>query len=339
MTFIGIADARPNRDRLMNGFTTNPDRDESAWRRVGDTRACPGFTLVELMMAMAVSSILLVMLASMLESSLNAYTGQQRRSSASVESRAGLEILRADLRSYCAMPDDPESTGDDLAPRFLHVASETELGSDRIAFLRRSRMAGASIVSSAADQGSLVLVAYAVGYTPDAGGRSSQKLYRRQYTTEETYVKLRDHLQLGSSLISNEEWKLLANPSSVATNAAAAGATAVVSVSEPIVFQVIQFKVKPLVALLAEANDPQSLNGVASLAENALWPVEQRPAAVDILLRVTNRSTAAKLDSEADWRGEGKFQTMLLGRPVTPENYEDDPEVETQQLRIHLPRF
>lgn len=300
-----------------------------------------GFTLVELMMAMAVSSILLVMLASMLESSLSAYSGQQRRSSATVESRAGLEILRADLRSYCAMPDNPMVTGDDLTPRFMHFKAGTDRGSDRFAFLRRSRLAGSSTVSSAADQGNLVLVAYAVGFTPDSAGRSSQKLYRRQYTCEETYVKLRDCLQLGTAMLSDEEWKQLAYPPKTPETPAGGGgaATVITSVSEPIVFQVIQFKIKPLEALLADADDLQSLNGVAALPVGMAWPAEKRPAAVDVMLRVTNRGMTAKLNSEADWRAEGAFQTLLLGNPVTPEIYNDDPEVETQQLRIHLPRL
>lgn len=299
-----------------------------------------GFTLVELMMAMAVSTILMVLLASILESSLNAYTGQQRRSSATVESRAGLEILRADLRSYCAPADDPTSTSDDFAPRFLHFQADSERGSDRFAFLRRSRLAGASTqISTLADQGSLVLVAYAVGFTADTGGRSSQKLYRRQYTPEETYVKLSEHLQLGTPMISDEDWKNVSNPPPPAAPSGSGPAVAPVSVSEPIVFQVIQFKVKPLAALLATPTDPLSLNGIAPLAGSTAWPTQQRPAAVDLLLRVTNRGMAAKLNTAADWRAEGDFQPLLLGRPITPDVYDDDTEVETRQLRIHLPRL
>lgn len=297
-----------------------------------------GLSLVELMMSMAVSSILLVMLASMLQSSLNAYSGQQRRSSATVESRAGLEILRADLRSYCALPDDLSRTGDDLLPRFIHKQSPTPRGSDGFAFLRRSRLAGATTLSSMTDQGNLVLVAYAVGFTPDTGGRSSQKLYRRQFTPEETYVKVRDLLQLGTPLLSEKEWEDLSNPPQTdQAPVEQGGAAPVVSISEPIVYQVIQFRVKPLAALLAVANDPHSINGIASQQGNLLWPVEKRPIAVDVVLRVTNRATAAKLNTEEDWRAEGNLQYLLLGRPPTPEVYEDDIEVETQQLRIHLP--
>lgn len=297
-----------------------------------------GMTLVELMLSMAVSSMLLVLLASMLQSSLSAYSGQQRRSSATVESRAGLEILRADLRSSCAI-SAASTSGTDGLMRFIHLPPENAYGSDRIAFLRRNRLPGTSTITTSADQGSVVLVAYAVGFTPDVGGRESQKLYRRQFTSEETYVKLRDYLQLGTELLSEDDWKDIINPQSGSSDSGSSTASAAVSISEPIAFQVIQFRAKPLTALLSQANDPETLNGVAALPQGTLWPESSRPAAVDVLLRVTNRATAAKLDTAEDWRGEGNHKFMLLGRPITPDVYDDDPEVETQQLRIHLPRF
>lgn len=292
-----------------------------------------GFTLVEVLMAVAISGILLVMLASMLEGSLTAYTGQQRQSSATVESRAGLEIVRSDLRSYCATPDDPAKTADDLVPRFILETAANERSSDKIAFLRYARSSASAVQTDTADQGSVVLVAYAVGFTADTGGQRSQKLYRRQFTPEETYTKLRDSLQLGTPLMTSQEWLAVSNPPPVDPTQPSTA-----SVSEPVVFQVIQFKAKPLKALLANINDPQSVNGIATAAGVSAWPVETRPAAVDVLLRVTNRGMAARLQSEEDWKGEGQFQTSLLGKPITPLVYEDDPEVDTRQLRIHLPR-
>lgn len=302
-----------------------------------------GFTLVELLMAMAVSSILMVVLASMLQSSLTAYSGQQRRSSAAVESRAGLEILRSDLRSFCSLPDDPQRTGDDVAPRFVHLPGESALFSDRIAFLRQARAANSASVTATPDLGTLSLVAYAVGFTPDAGGRNSQKLYRRQFTPEETYVKLRNHLSTGAELLTEADWKTLTDPDpsppSTGSGTDPDVPAPVVSVAEPVVYQVIQFKVNPLRALLSHASDPSSVNGAATLTADALWPSQEKPAAVDILLRVTNRGTAAKLNTLNDWRAEGNFQKLLLGQGVTPNDYSDDPEVETQQLRVHLPRY
>lgn len=299
-------------------------------------------------MTMAVSSVLLVLLASMLEGSLTAYTGQQRRSSATVETRAGLEILRADLRSFCALRDDPELAGDDTLPRFLHLPATDVYTSDRVAFLRRMKTATPTAAATTTpDAGSLVLVAYAVGFTPDAGGFSSQKLFRRQYTPQETLAKLQASAETGAPWLDEAEWKQLTTPPQSATSgtpASGGGAgspatTASASIAEPVVFQVVRFQITPLAALLTDLNDPASINGVAEVIGGAPWPAAQRPACVDVTLRVTNRGTAAKLETEADWRGQGRFPHLLLGSPPTPLRYDDDPEVETQQLRVHLPRF
>lgn len=297
-------------------------------------------------MTMAVSSVLLVLLASMLEGSLTAYTGQQRRSSATVETRAGLEILRADLRSFCALRDDPEVPGDDTLPRFLHLPAADVYGSDRVAFLRRMKTTTpTAAVSTTPDVGSLVMVAYAVGFTPDASGFASQKLFRRQYTPQETLAKLQASAETGVPWLDEVEWKQITTPPQSSSSDPAAGGTGnpaaatSASVAEPVVFQVVRFKITPLAALLTDLNDPASINGVAEVIGGAPWPAAQRPACVDITLRVTNRGTAAKLETEADWRGQGRFPHLLLGNPPTPLRYDDDPEVETQQLRVHLPRF
>lgn len=291
-----------------------------------------GFTLVEVLCATAVSSILMAALATMLVSSLDAYSGQEKRTNTSVESRAGLEILNADLRSFCALPDDPKRTDDDELQRFIHLPADGTFGSDRFAFLRYAKPPQLEM-SALPDVGNLRLVAYAVAFTPDVGGRSSPKLYRRLFTVDETYTRLRNHLSTSAPLLSDDDWNTLTKPPT-----ATPSATSLASVAEPVIFQMVQFRITPMLSLLASANDATSVQGIAMMPSSSVWPVQTVPACVDVLLRVTNRATAAKLTTEKDWRGEGAYKDLLLGRPETPGDYRDDREVLTQQLRIHLPR-
>lgn len=294
---------------------------------------------MELLCATAVSSILMAALASMLVSSLDAYSSQERRTNTTVESRAGLELLRMDLRSYCALPDDPARTDDDMLARFLHVKGGSAYQSDHFAFLRYARPPTATIAVTP-DLGNVILVAYAVAYTPDIGGSSSPKLYRRLFTADETYTRLRAHLSSGTPLLSDADWDTILKPSASSSSSSSPGGTPVAagSVAEPVIFQLVQFLITPLKSVYPATGDTATANGIAALAGSVAWPEQAAPVCVDLLLRVTNRSTAAKLGTEADWRGEGSYSELLLGRPVTPTDYRDDREVETQQFRIHLPR-
>jgi len=316
---------------------TNQAENQQPWLIHGHGGA--GFTLVEVLCATAVSSILMAALASMLMSSLDAYSSQERRTNTTVESRAGLELLRTDLRSYCALPDDPARTDDDLLTRFSHVKAASPYQSDRFAFLRYARPPTTTIAVMP-DLGNVILVAYGVAYTPDVGGSSSPKLYRRLFTAEETYTRLRAHLSSGTPLMSDADWDTILKPSaSPSSPSSPASGTPVSadSVAEPVIFQLVQFQIKPLKSVYPATGDTATANGIATLTGSVAWPEQAAPVCVDLLLRVTNRGTAAKLATEADWRGEGNLKELLLGRPVTPTDYRDDREVETQQLRIHLP--
>lgn len=309
------------------------DHDSHLWLRQGHGGA--GFTLVEVLCATAVSSILMAALASMLVSSLDAYSSQERRTNTTVETRAGLELLRMDLRSYCALPDDPARTDDDLLTRFAHVKAGSPYQSDRFAFLRYARPPTASI-GVTPDLGNVILVAYGVAFTPDVGGTSSPKLYRRLFTADETYTRLRAHLSSGAPLLSEADWQTVVKPSSSSPPSGGTPASTD-SVAEPVIFQLVQFHITPLRSVYPATGDTATANGIAALAGSLGWPEQAAPVCVDLHLRVTNRATAAKLTTEADWRGEGEFKELLLGRPVTPTDYRDDREVETQQFRIHLP--
>ncbi|MCB1209184.1 MAG: prepilin-type N-terminal cleavage/methylation domain-containing protein, partial [Verrucomicrobiales bacterium] len=166
------------------------------------------FTLIEVMVATAISGMLLVVLASMLTGSLNAYAGAQRDRSPTLETRAGMDLIRADLRSYRALPEDTSSnlTTTPL-PRFVYKAAADTLGSDRIAFLRASRTRTDTAFS--ADAGNLILVAYTAGFTADFNGSSSQKLYRRAFSAQETFYLLQRAIQSNQPLLTETDWQTI----------------------------------------------------------------------------------------------------------------------------------
>ncbi|MCP5556349.1 MAG: prepilin-type N-terminal cleavage/methylation domain-containing protein [Verrucomicrobiaceae bacterium] len=280
------------------------------------------FTLIEVMVATAISGMLLVVLASMLTGSLNAYAGAQRDRSPTLETRAGMDLIRADLRSYRALPEDTSSnlTTTPL-PRFVYKAAADTLGSDRIAFLRASRTRTDTAFS--ADAGNLILVAYTAGFTADFNGSSSQKLYRRAFSAQETFYLLQRAIQSNQPLLTETDWQTIEQG---------------LGGAEPVVYQLIQFRAKPLAAVIEQQNDPGSITSLIAptLPE---WPVDDRPAAIDIRLRVATQAIASRLKSRDDWQARGNFTRQLLGPKITPDDFTDDVDVETRQQRINLGAF
>lgn len=277
------------------------------------------FTLIEVMVATAISGMLLVVLASMLTGSLNAYAGAQRDRSPTLETRAGMDLIRTDLRSYRALPQetDPGTTTNPL-PRFIYKAAADPLGSDRMAFLRASRTR--TDTAHAADAGNLILVAYTAGFTADFNGNSSQKLYRRAFSAQETFYLLQRAIQTNQPLVTETDWQTIEQG---------------LGGAEPVVYQLIQFRARPLAAVIEQQDDPGSLTSLQTppLPE---WPIDDRPAAVDIRIRVATQAIAAQLKSRDDWQARGSFTRQLLGPQNTPDDFTDDLEVETRQLRINL---
>ncbi|MFZ4595067.1 MAG: PulJ/GspJ family protein [Verrucomicrobiaceae bacterium] len=300
-------------------------------------RRSPAFTLVEVLLAMATGSMLLVVLVQLFGGTLTAFQSHDRRLGGTIEARAALHQLSTDLASYCELPKAQFSsatggttTGEisvaEETPGLVYVEGGASTDSDRIAFLRRVRPASPVVEGAEiADEGNLVLVAYAVGFTVDSLGRGTPKLFRRQFTISETYERVLASCQTGAALIMESDWD------SITTGRDGA---------EPVAFYVVQFKARPLMAEMADpdGDGESSMVGLREPLDSELG-TGFRPAALDLLLRVGHRSLAARLDTPSEWRGSGKEPGMILGRPPTVDDYSDDPEVETRKQRISLLRL
>jgi prepilin-type N-terminal cleavage/methylation domain-containing protein len=281
-----------------------------------------GFSLVELLVSMAVASILLVALMQSLVSASDSWTKQSKHFSAQREGRTALRLLADDLASLSAIPSGGplanEASGVGGPPtRFWLEAAADGVSSSRAAFLRTVKRA---VSGRDAGRGDLRLVLYGVVLTLDGGASGlepdakSQKLVRREFSAAETYRRLEGHRLTGQPLIFEEDWLRLealeeAVPD-VATNAVLA-------------HDVIRFDLKALESLVA----PAAMTGP--------WPPERVPVWVDATLRVTNRQTGRWLRTLTDWRGEGERSTQITNG--TRDVYHDDPEVRTFSMRLRLP--
>lgn len=286
------------------------------------------FSLVELLVTMAVAFVLTTALLQMMVSSLDSWTRQEKQFSSQREGRAALRLLADDLNSIAVIPDggpmadEPAAAAGRPPLRFLlQGGTEASVSTTRLAFLRtvkpsqRGRDTG---------RGDLRLVLYGLALTPDGGASglepdaTSQKLVRRELSAAETYRRLESHRLQGQPMVFEADWAALEGvqePADAESRARARNAV--------LAHDVIRFDCRAL-----ERLDPTAV-------VPSLWPQEQLPAWVEVRLRLTNRQTARLLKSLTDWRGEGVRAVALTNG--TPENDLDDAEVRTFTMRVRLP--
>jgi prepilin-type N-terminal cleavage/methylation domain-containing protein len=281
-----------------------------------------GFSLVELLVSMAVASILIAALMQSLVSASDSWTRQSKHFSSQREGRTALRILADDLASLTSIPaggplsEDPSGVAS--APfRFLVQSPSDGISSTRMAFLRTAKR---MTTGRDAGRGDVRLVLYGVVLTDDGGASGldpdakSQKLVRRELSAEETFRRLEAHRLKGQPVVFETDWVSLEvmqeSGIEVATHSVLA-------------HDVIQFDLKALESL------------VETTPRTGPWPQELAPKWVDATLRVTNRSTGRWLRSLMDWRGQGERAEQLTNG--TPEIYHDDPEVRTFTMRLRLP--
>ncbi len=282
-----------------------------------------GFSLVELLVTMAVASILIAALMQSFVTASDSWSSQSKHTTAQREARAALRMLADDFASAVALPaggplrTDPAGVKTDPA-RFLAEISDDPAGSCRMAFLR---LAPRVLHGAEAGRGDLRLVLYGAALTHDGGASGlepearSQKLVRCEFSPAETHRRLLLHRLQSQPLVHEHDWSLLDNPNlpRLEPNSPTLAV---------LVHDLVKFDVKPLQRLLEHAA-PQN------------WPNERMPSWVEVNLRVTNRHTGRWLRTLADWRGQGERARQLHND--TPEIYHDDPEVRTFAMRLRLP--
>ncbi len=287
-----------------------------------------GFSLVELLVTVAVAFILVAALMQSMVSSLDSWTSQEKMFSSQREARAALRLLADDLASIVIIPSDgpleqdPQAMAGRKPLRLLvQEAPPNSVSTTRLAFLRTVKRVGKEADGGGGD---LQLVLYGVALTPDGGASgveldaNSQKLLRREFSSSETYRRLESHRVGGQPLVFESDWQQLENlPDPASPGVPVDGRNAVLA------HDVIRFDCKPLENTMP--NPP--------IAHE--WPADQLPKWVEVTLRVTNRQTGRQLKSAKDWRGEGVRAKAITNG--TPDLYEDDAEVRTFSMRLRLP--
>jgi prepilin-type N-terminal cleavage/methylation domain-containing protein len=287
-----------------------------------EKRGQRGFSLVEVLVSMAVASIIITALMQSLLSASDSWSRQSKHVTSQREARTALRLLADDLSSAVALPSGgplvAELPGQTTVPSRFWVENATgELGSSRVAFLRVARRVP---LGQEAGRGDLRLVLYAVVLTDDGGASGlepdarSQKLVRCEFSAAETFRRVQDHLLRSSRLFFSSDWSRLENPAEAPPELAKITVLA---------HDVIRFDLKALEALV---------NTGKARSE---WPEFQMPTWVDLTLRVTNRQTARWLRTVADWQGQGERAMQIHNG--TLDIYHDDPEVRTFAMRLRLP--
>lgn len=281
-----------------------------------------GFSLIELLVSMAVAAILVTALMQSLVSASDSWSRQSKHVSAQREARTALRLLADDLASAVALPAGgpmlQEGPGQISTPvRFWLESPASAALSSRVAFLRMARRVP---VGKEAGHGELRLVMYDVILSDDGGASGletdarSQKLVRCEFSAGETFRRLQDHLLRSAQLLHESDWQRLKGVGEATSEDASVSVLA---------HDVIKFELKALEQLVNEGT-------VA-----AQWPESEMPAWVDMTLRVTNRQTGRWLRTIADWRGQGERSQQITNG--TEDQFNDDPEVRTFSMRLRLP--
>jgi type II secretory pathway pseudopilin PulG len=301
-------------------------------------------TLVELLVSMAVASILMTALLQALTSASDSWTKQSRTVGAQREGRAAMRILSDDLQAMVTIlpsvrrlsdvtigseePNPGEVSIGGLVPweerpdqaadnrtGFWLDSGEASGQNSRLAFLRCSE---GTARSGDLGRGDLRLVLYAavVSRDPAASGLSSpkltQKLIRRVLGPAETHNRLRAALAMQQPIVTDEDWVRI-------MDAPVTGSGTTVSV---VAHDVVTFKINGFDDLLLERFAVPVLPS-------------QAPKWMDVTLRLTNSQTSQWLETEADWRGEGSEGSRLT--KGTPDVFRDDVDVRTYVMRTALP--
>lgn len=134
------------------------------------------FTLVELLVSMAISSVLLLTLAMLMSQATDGYALSQRSIDQITQARAVFHLIETDLSSR--LPDAPLAINSDPKDR--------DKGSNQISLV--SVMAGYE--QNPEHPGDLATICYYVAYDQDPARETTPKLYRRSLDSAGTQERL-----------------------------------------------------------------------------------------------------------------------------------------------------
>ncbi len=149
------------------------DNEQSQSGKHDRWRSREGVTILELLVAAVLSSVVVLVAVTMLGSSADAWRASESSADTLGDGRAAMLVLRRDfenrLRDADVFVDPRVDTLDGLKSNVLAFY---------LTLPEFSRV-------DANDRGDVGLVAYYLAYTPDVGGGASRKLYRAQLSPEE----------------------------------------------------------------------------------------------------------------------------------------------------------
>ncbi len=239
------------------------------------------FTLVEMIASMAILTVLLVMMISVLNQASNAWRQSEQKTNAFREARAALLVIGRDLRSMAQAEGVPTlqwNPSSDVVQLAEPLAPEAN--SDRLFFVVSTPIGA----QESDDSGDLCMVGYYVAYTVDGnspGSSSSYKLYRYYMTSSEAVPKLVD---------------LTKNPN---TDFWAEGTY---STDEVLAKNIINFRV----TLFTKQAD-----GTLEPHDSSLpWPNDQRPAMVELTFDVLSEEGVGALQRQTDWHADSPLSDV-----------------------------
>lgn len=299
-------------------------------------------TLVELLVSMAVASILMVALLQALTSASDSWTRQSRGLGAQREGRAAMRILADDLAAVVPISrtvrglsevtlvpkqggapeagadavawEEREDRAGEMRTGFWLEMLAGEGGHSRLAILRSGEQSPRSVEP---ERGDLRLVLYGVVLSrdPDAsglgGGNLSQKLVRRVLGPIETHRRLRLALSQREALIDPTDWTGLLD-----TPASGSDVTVSILANDLVKFQIAAF------------DDLMTEVGMQSAVPARV------PRWMDITVRLTNAQTSQWLETAEGWDGGGAEGRRLNNG--TPNDFLDDVDVRTFTMRTAL---
>ena len=259
-----------------------------------------GFTLIEIIVAMAVLSVLLTILLSMVNGASQLWRESERRVDSFREARGAMNLLTSDLKSLYASPD----------PKFIAIATdETAIGElvrnpageDVGSALFFLTALPASAQDPSGNKSDLCAVGYFVAFAKASASndaKNSYNLYRYFISSDDTFENV-----------------LNAEPTPFFVGAGPR-VSATTKEVEIVARNITQFKVEPYSIVANAAGDFDKLK---EFNQSAVTPF---PEVLDITLVAVNQDTADRWDgTKSDWENDSSITYEQNARTFTARVY------------------